>query len=73
MPRSARFGSMIPCAHSELVLRVSRGSRDLLQGGGHTWPGGVQRVSAALVGPATESVDATRLVWSFFAGVGQNR
>ncbi|MDX1642897.1 MAG: PHB depolymerase family esterase [Thermoanaerobaculia bacterium] len=41
----------------------------VLEGGGHTWPGGRQYAPAALVGPATESLDATALVWSFF-GVG---
>ena len=39
----------------------------LLDGGGHTWPGGPQLVPRAIVGPATRSLDAAEVIWSFFA------
>jgi len=35
-------------------------------GGGHTWPGG-QAMPAVIVGKTTPDVDATRLMWKFFA------
>ena len=35
-------------------------------GGGHTWPGG-KAMPAVIVGKTTRDVDATRLMWNFFA------
>jgi polyhydroxybutyrate depolymerase len=35
-------------------------------GGGHTWPGG-KSMPAVIVGKTTPDVDATRLMWNFFA------
>ena len=35
-------------------------------GGGHTWPGG-PRVTAPGFGRTTRELDATRLIWEFFA------
>src|SRR5262249_30071651 len=37
-----------------------------VQGGGHQWPGG-RRLPQFLVGRYSASVDATRLMWEFFA------
>jgi polyhydroxybutyrate depolymerase len=37
-----------------------------VRGGGHQWPGG-RPLPELLVGPYTRSVDATRLMWSFFS------
>ena len=36
-----------------------------IDGGGHTWPGGGP-LPTWLVGPNTDSVDATRIMWDFF-------
>ena len=36
-----------------------------IEGGGHTWPGGPP-MPEWLVGPTSRSIDATRLMWSFF-------
>lgn len=36
--------------------------------GGHTWPGGYQYLSAWLVGQTNRDVDASELIWQFFAG-----
>jgi len=36
-------------------------------GGGHTWPGSPVKLSAAALGPTTESISATGLMLSFFA------
>ncbi len=35
-------------------------------GGGHTWPGG-KPMPALIVGKTTQDIDATRVMWSFFA------
>lgn len=38
-----------------------------VEGGGHTWPGGRQYLSERVVGPVNRDVDATRVIWDFFA------
>jgi polyhydroxybutyrate depolymerase len=35
-------------------------------GGGHTWPGGAQYLSRALVGVASNDFNATEVIWQFF-------
>jgi polyhydroxybutyrate depolymerase len=37
-----------------------------VQEGGHTWPGGWQYASAALVGATSRDIDASALLWEFF-------
>jgi polyhydroxybutyrate depolymerase len=38
----------------------------IVAGGGHTWPGG-KAMPAIIVGKTSPDVDATRLMWNFFA------
>lgn len=35
-------------------------------GGGHTWPGGLQYLPAALIGRTNRDIDASELIWAFF-------
>jgi polyhydroxybutyrate depolymerase len=35
-------------------------------GGGHTWPGGLQYLSVAIIGRTSSDIDASRELWSFF-------
>ena len=49
------------CADDAAVLLYT------VHGGGHTWPGGM-RLPEWFVGPTSNSVDATRLMWEFFQG-----
>jgi len=37
-----------------------------IAGGGHTWPGGTG-LPESLVGPTNKDIDATGLMWEFFA------
>ncbi len=37
-----------------------------IAGGGHTWPGGLQYLPAALIGKTSRDIDATQLIWEFF-------
>jgi len=47
------------CAdHADVVLYT-------VEGGGHTWPGG-EPLPEWLAGPTSRSIDATRLMWTFF-------
>jgi polyhydroxybutyrate depolymerase len=43
-----------------------------VRGGGHTWPGGMQ-LPEWFVGRTTRSIDATSLMWDFFAGTSSTR
>lgn len=59
-------------AGADVTLRRYTGCRDdaevafyAIQGGGHTWPGGVPMPSW-LTGPTSQQVDATREMWRFF-------
>ena len=39
----------------------------VVDGGGHTWPSSAfSHASAAILGPTTDDIDATELIWSFF-------
>jgi len=38
-----------------------------IEGGGHTWPGGWQYLPEPLVGKTNRHIDASRIIWDFFA------
>ncbi len=39
----------------------------VVDGGGHAWPGSAfSHASAAIIGPTTDDIDATELIWDFF-------
>jgi polyhydroxybutyrate depolymerase len=38
-----------------------------IDGGGHTWPGGVQYLPVSLVGRTSTNLDATETIWAFFS------
>jgi polyhydroxybutyrate depolymerase len=40
-----------------------------IDGGGHTWPGGMQYLPASIVGKTTRNLDASQTLWQFFAQV----
>lgn len=37
-----------------------------VEGGGHTWPGGIQYLPAKMIGKTSRDMDATEVIWSFF-------
>ena len=37
-----------------------------IEGGGHTWPGGLQYLPAKLIGRVCRDIDGTRVIWDFF-------
>jgi polyhydroxybutyrate depolymerase len=39
-----------------------------IEGGGHTWPGGMQFMPSLMIGPVNRDVDAGQAAWSFFKG-----
>jgi len=38
-----------------------------VEGGGHTWPGGFQYLSPLLIGTTNRDVNASEMIWQFFA------
>lgn len=49
-----------PCAEAAVAIYT-------VQGGGHTWPGGKQYLSSRFVGSVNRDVQATEVIWAFFA------
>jgi polyhydroxybutyrate depolymerase len=37
-----------------------------IEGGGHTWPGGVQYAPIAMIGRTSRDIDACQIIWDFF-------
>jgi polyhydroxybutyrate depolymerase len=37
-----------------------------VQGGGHTWPGGLQYLPEGMIGTTSRDIDASELIWDFF-------
>lgn len=44
---------------SEVILYV-------IEGGGHTWPGGLQYLGERTIGKTCQDIDANELIWEFF-------
>ena len=44
---------------TEVILYV-------VDGGGHTWPGGLQYLPESLIGKTCRDIDANEIIWSFF-------
>jgi len=49
------------CAQQSAVVLYT------IEGGGHTWPGGVQYLPRAMVGRVSRDINATDVIWQFFA------
>ncbi len=48
-----------PCADGSEVQGY------VVNGGGHTWPGGRQYLPAALIGKTTRNLDGSEVIWEF--------
>jgi polyhydroxybutyrate depolymerase len=50
-------------------LSYGEGQVELLavNGGGHTWPGGVQYLPASVIGHTSRDFSASETIWEFFA------
>lgn len=49
------------CADRTVVILYT------IEGGGHTWPGGAQYLPRAIIGRTSRDIDATAVIWQFFA------
>ncbi|MBW1711124.1 MAG: hypothetical protein JRG97_15750 [Deltaproteobacteria bacterium] len=49
-----------PCKEGTEVILYT------IEGGGHTWPGGVQYLHERLIGKVSRDIDADKVIWEFF-------
>jgi polyhydroxybutyrate depolymerase len=66
LPDYAQDGTRVRCEvysggreGAEVVLYV-------IEGGGHTWPGGIQYLPERFVGKTSRQMDASQVIWDFF-------
>ena len=50
-----------PCSGDTRVILYS------IEGGGHTWPGGIQYLPKQIVGNTSREINAGDLIWDFFS------
>lgn len=58
------------CVVNQIVYPCAAGADVILyrvEGGGHTWPGHKNRYPRFIVGPTCMEIDASQLIWDFFA------
>lgn len=74
-PKGRPSVSYLPDADTEDLLRIQkteyrapRGDVRLytVEGGGHTWPGGLQYAPDYMVGHTTQELDTVKVMWDFF-------
>ena len=58
--RTERFKDCAPGAAISLII---------VEGGGHTWPGGFQYLPERFIGKTSRDIDATQAIWEFFRQV----
>jgi polyhydroxybutyrate depolymerase len=58
-----RVGTYGPCAGGTRVVLYR------IEGGGHTWPGGLQYLPARFIGRTSHDINACDEIWNFFNGI----
>jgi polyhydroxybutyrate depolymerase len=56
----------VTCSSYKLCVNSSEVELCLIEGGGHTWPGGATILPRSLVGPTTTDISASEAMWKFF-------
>jgi polyhydroxybutyrate depolymerase len=79
IPREETLADRVPSDGCRVHVRAWSDGREStevvlyrLDGGGHSWPGGTQYLPRRLIGGVCRDVDATRLIWEFFARHGRS-
>ncbi len=77
----AAWRTMLGCGGDGQVARDNGGVKEIvwdkcskggevefytIAGMGHVWPGGVSHLPARFVGPSSNALDATKIIWEFF-------
>jgi polyhydroxybutyrate depolymerase len=64
-----RIGQVFTRSYQGCAARVEWTT---VEGGGHTWPGGLQYLSPSLIGITNRDVNASEMIWQFFAANPQH-
>ncbi len=74
LPDVAKGDGPLPSRDSTIEQRTYQGCPagsavvlEVIHGGGHTWPGGWQYLPPALIGWTNRDIDASQMIWQFFA------
>jgi polyhydroxybutyrate depolymerase len=55
-----RTETYAPCRDASAVILYA------IEGGGHTWPRGLQYLPEAIIGKTSRDIDANTILWNFF-------
>ncbi len=64
--RDPRDGTKVTRSHYTDGIEGSEVILYSIEGGGHTWPGGIQYLPAWIIGKTSKDIDANEIIWSFF-------
>jgi polyhydroxybutyrate depolymerase len=67
IPDSARDGTTIDVVSYGACAAGSEVQGYVVNGGGHTWPGGVQYLPAIFIGKTTHNLDGSEAIWEFLS------
>ncbi len=65
-PRTTLHKGAVTCTTYGPGLQGAEATLCAIEGGGHTWPGGVDKLSESLVGSVNRDISANELMWEFF-------
>jgi polyhydroxybutyrate depolymerase len=65
IPDKAADGTTLDVTTYDACADGSEVQGYVVNGGGHTWPGGVQYLPAALIGKTTRNIDGSSVIWEF--------
>lgn len=67
IPTTANDGTPVNLKTYDGCSRGAQVQFYTIDGGGHTWPGGLQYLPASVVGKTTRNLDASQTAWLFFS------
>jgi polyhydroxybutyrate depolymerase len=67
IPDTAKDGTTVDVTAYESCANGTEVRGYVVNGGGHTWPGGVQYLPAAFIGKTTHNLDGSSAIWKFLS------
>jgi polyhydroxybutyrate depolymerase len=66
LPDSAHDGTRVRCEVYSGGLEGAEAVLYVIEGGGHTWPGGIPYLPERIIGRTSRQMDASEIIWDFF-------
>jgi len=73
IPVITEMPDLVPKDGTKVIKKHYTGGTDgsevilyTIEGGGHTWPGGLQYLPERIIGKTSRDIDANEVIWSFF-------